>query len=842
MAKKKAVVTGAVLPENYTIPEVRTTGSVQRENMTKYGLSINLFRAIPSVIDGLKTGLRRVLFSANEMKLTSNKPFKKAANLVGYTMANYAPHGDASIYDAAVRMSRDWVMGIPLIDKHGNNGTISGKKAAAQRYLELRLSPIANAFFRDMNEQTVEFVPNFDKQRIEPLVLPVSFPNILINGTTGMGWGFSTNVASFNPAGVYAGLKYVAEAVHGGSAIDEIELMSLVGLPDFPTGGIIVNPTEAAQAVITGKGRVIVRANITVDYDNNTLYVTDLPPLVDTSRVVDGIVEYCKEGNNNESLGVVDVRDLTSKHNGVSVMVKFKRDTNMDTAVSILTTNETFNIQSTFPYNAVLLNATNTNLDCYRLATIFVEFVEFRSNVLLNKASSKIAELHRKAHTLEALLMVNANPDAFINCIRNSNDRPDAIENLIKMGMSYFQAEEIVDTRLSFLAKLSKNTLEANLKSTQDEIAVCEKFCADPKAITNEIVQNAYDDLKPYFCERRTSVAETELVAEERDNPLHNVEPKDILIIVGEGNKVKRVDIDSYRIQKRGGKGRNTSHEVVNMISCNTHDELALATNTGKMFIIHAYEIPEKVRGAGATLNSLIGKELGAGEDIISIHPISKTAKYFLFVTKKGKGKRVLIDEFTKSNRNGLIAIVLEESDSICSIFTTSDEGSILMSADCSRVTHVAVSEFPTLGRATMGNYVFNVRSGPNEGAEVTSASFVLPEDENQAALTISKQGFGKLTMITDYPMMSRDTMGIDPFARKFDMGIAYFAILDNLKLADESVEAFITITSSSGKVIKIPMGDLPVLARPAKGNMVINLDEGETVTAVAVSYEKEND
>lgn len=842
MAKKKAVVTGAVVPENYTIPEVRTPESIQVENMTKYGLSINLFRAIPSVIDGLKTGLRRVLYSAHEMKLTANKPFKKAANLVGYTMANYAPHGDASIYDAAVRMSRDWVMGIPLIDKHGNNGTISGKKAAAQRYLELRLAPVADAFFRDMNEQTVDFVPNFDKQRTEPMVLPVSFPNILVNGTTGMGWGFSTNVASFNPEGVYHALKYVAEAIHSDAEIDDVELLSKLGLPDFPTGGIIVNPTEAALAVITGKGRIVVRSNITVDYDNNVLYITDLPPLVDTSRVVDGIVEYCKEGNNNDSLGVVDVRDLTSKHNGVSVMVKFKRDTNMDTAVNILTTNETFNIQSTFPYNAVLLNASNTNLDCYTLARIFKEFVEFRSVVLLNKASSKIAELHRKAHTIEALLMVNANPDAFINCIRNSNDRQDAIENLIKMGMSFFQAEEIVDTRLSFLAKLSKGNLENSLTNTKKEIEACELFCSDPKAITNEIVQNAYDDLKPYFRERLTTVSETDIIEEERDNPLHNVEPKDVLIIIGEGNRVKRTDADAYRIQKRGGKGRNTSHEVVNMISCNTHDELALATNTGKMFIIHAYEIPEKVRGAGATLNSLVPKELESGEDIISIHPISKTAKYFLFVTKKGKGKRVLIEEFTKSNRNGLIAIVLEESDSICSIFTTSDEGSILMSADCNRVTHIPVSDFPTLGRATMGNYVFNVRSGPNENSLVTSASFVLPGDENQAALTISKEGFGKLTMVTDYPLMSRDTMGVDPFARKFGMDIAYFAILDNLKLADESVEAYVMVTSSSGKMIKIPMGDLPVLARPAKGNMVINLDEGETVTAVAVSYEKEND
>ena len=839
MAKKKGTTELQQLPASYTEPEVRTTESVQEENMSQYGLSINLFRAIPSVIDGLKTGLRRVLYSAYEMKLTSNKPFKKAANLVGYTMANYAPHGDASIYDAAVRMSRDWVMGIPLVDKHGNNGTISGKKAAAQRYLELRLAPIANAFFRDLNEQTVEFIPNFDKQRTEPTVLPVSFPNILINGTTGMGWGFSTNVTPFNPEGVFNGLKYVAEMIHTGNEVDEVTLLTRIGLPDFPTGGIIVNPSEAAQAVITGKGRVVVRANVEIDYDNHTIQVIDLPPLVSSSRVVDSIIEYCKEGTNNESLGVTDIRDLTSKHSGIRILIKFKRDANLDNAASILTTNETFCIQSTFPYNAVLLNATNTNLDCYRLVDIFREFISFRGTVLLNKASSKIAELHRKAHTIEALIMVNQDPDRFINCIRNSEDRADAIEQLIKMGMTFFQAEEIVDTRLAFLAKLSKVNLQEQHTSVVAEIATWEEFCTDPKAVTNEIVKSAYDDLKPYFRERNTSIAETDIIEEERSNPLHNVESKDIVIVISQDNRVKRTDADAYRVQKRGGKGRNISSDVANMIFCNTHDTLALATNTGKMFIIHACEIPEKVRGTGVTLNSLVSKELGDGEEIISLHPINQTDRYFLFVTKNGKGKRVAIDEFTKSNRNGLIAIVLEENDAICSIFTTSDQGSILMAANCARVTRVPVTEFPLLGRATMGNFVFNVRSGPNANSNVISASFILPDDENQAVLTVSKQGFGKLTMVDQYILASRDTTGIDPFGRKFDMDIAAIEVLDNTKLADESTVAYIIITTSGGKVIKMSMDDLPVVARPARGNIVVNLEEGETVTAVTVSYEK---
>jgi DNA gyrase subunit A len=807
----------------------------QIESMTDYGISVNIGRSIPDLRDGLKPIQRRVLVSFRDTKNTHSNRFKKGASVVGYCMSNYSPHGDGSIYDTAVRMSQDWANLVPLVDYSGNNGSIAGDAAAAQRYLELRSAKIAEEFFKDLTENTVDHIDNFDKSLKEPKYLPVTFPAILVNGTTGMGYGYSSDIPTFHPQTVYNALEYYLTTSNDNYSEDELISKLKISLP---TGNIIINSSELPNAMKTGHGRIVIRCRIDRDTDSNgitSLTIKEAP----YQTTVNALLEKLKEvitPEVNEKLRIASIKDL-SDATGVQVVIKLKRDSNPNFVEEHLY-NSMAPLQKTVKYNFNLVEEFKKNvyrLRKFSIQDFFQSWTQMRFEVINNKISERISDLLKRIHILEGLVKVCENYTGVVDLISNSADKASAVISLISTyKFSRFQAESIVEMRLASLSKDGIDRYRAEIVSKNTEINALKELINDQEKVVNLILTDAKAALEPFF-KLKDNTVYSDILNQMKNDENFAVDLKEILLVVTESGFIKSTLPDEYVLQRRGGKGKtkanNIEESITDLIHIDTHTKLGMFTSLGRMFTLSAADVPPaKLGKAGVIIESLL-ENLKPNEKVVKVIAFYKDIKgHLLFVTNKGVGKRTNIDEFTNSNRNGIIAIELDENDSISKVILTTDvDKTILLSSSSNRVSNIVIDSIPIYGRITRGVQLSKFVNDQDYVLDV----FALP-DAAIPVITMCKEGYGKIVMSDEYPVVGRNVLGVDPFKRDFNLNLLRSIPINNIGELEVGKEYDISLIcfTLKGKAIRINISELPVLKRPTKGNRVINLEDGDLVSS----------
>ena len=781
----------------------------------EYSMSVIVARALPDVRDGLKPVQRRILFGMSELGITPTTAHKKSARIVGEVMGKFHPHGDSSIYDAMVRMAQDFSYREPLVDGHGNFGSLDGDPPAAMRYTEARLTKVATEMLADLDKDTVDFMPNFDETLKEPTVLPSRIPNLLVNGAQGIAVGMATNIPPHNLSDVIdATVAYIDD-----NNISIRDLTRIIKGPDFPTGAIITGNSEIEQIYQTGKGRIVIRAKTEILEKSNgrsAIEVTEIPYTVNKAEMIKNIAEHVKDGR---ITGISDIRD-ESDIEGLRIMIECKKDANPNVILNKLFTYT--ELQTNFSVNMLALVGGEPKI--LNLRDMIYNYVLHRKDVVVRRSRFELNKAEARAHIVEGLLKAHDIIDEIIKTIRSSKTTQDAKQSLIELyGFSEKQAQAILEMRLQQLTNLEINKLEAELEALRDTISYLKAVLESDK-MQYDIIKEELLSVKQKYGEPRKTQIDYNM---EEINYEDLIQEKDIVISITNRGYIKRTPLSVYRAQNRGGKGVKgaTAREddfIRDIIATTTHCKLLFFTNFGKVYTATGYDIPEAGKNAkGTAVINIIN--LQPEERVQHIIPLDKEfdKKYIVFATKLGYVKRMEFDEIKKIRSSGLIAITLEEGDELISVAFTNGDNDVIAVTKAGKGIRFSEDDMRPMGRNARGIRGINF----NEGDELVDLAAI---EDGKDLLFVSENGFGKRSVSDLYRRQSRGGKGMIAMTVNDKTGgiVAMRSIDDN----DD-----IIVMNSSGIMIRTALSQLAQLGRGTRGVTLMRLDEDEKVVSAAI-------
>ncbi len=793
-----------------------------KDSFIAYAMAVNVSRAIPDVRDGLKPVHRRILYSMNEIGLTCDKPFRKCAKIVGDVLGNYHPHGDASVYDALTRLAQDFTINEPLIDGHGNFGSVDGDLPAAYRYTEARLSKIASELLRDINKDTVDFQPNYNEEKVEPKVLPSRFPNLLVNGSDGIAVGMATSIPPHNMNEVINAV--IAMIENPNITIDE--LIGYVPAPDFPTGGEILSNSAIQEAYRTGHGAVVMRAKTDFEsFDDGKrwrIIVTAIPYQVNKARLVKQIATLVKEKKID---GITYVGDQSSGREGMRIVVELRRDANPQIILNQLYKQTQLQLSMGINFLALV----NREPKVLNLQEIIFHYLQFQREVITRRTKYDLNKAEERAHILEGLVVAVNNIDEVIKIIKQSADKAVALSNLQeRFSLSDRQANAILEMKLSRLTGLEVEKLNAELKELELAIAHFKAILSDKHKIDDIIKEELIEIRDKYPTPRKT-----EIVMDYSDIDIGDlIEKHDVAVSLTSQGYIKRLPVSEYKSQHRGGRGVNahkTKEEdrVIDMFVVNSHDDLMFFTNKGKVYMLKAYMIPEATKqNKGRALVNLL--QLDGEEKVNTIIPFDNQEDNFLILaTRKGLIKKTKTSEFENVRKNGKIAIKLLEDDSLISAQIVKDDDELLTVADSGKCLRFKASAVRTVGRTSQGVKGIKI----DETEEVVD---LIKVDPTKEILTVTANGYAKRTKLTDYRLQGRRGKGVKAgvFNEKTGKVVA-------LRLVTE--ENDILAISQDGVMIRTHADTINVVGRTSLGVRLMKVSNKDKVVSVSV-VEREPD
>ena len=784
-----------------------------------YAMSVIAARALPDVRDGLKPVQRRVLFSMIELNNGPDKPHRKCARIVGDTMGKYHPHGDSSIYGALVNMAQDWSTRYPLVDGHGNFGSVDGDGAAAMRYTEARLSKISMEMLADINKDTVDFMPNFDETEKEPVVLPSRFPNLLVNGTTGIAVGMATNIPPHNLREVInAVVKIIDNEVEQNRGTDIEELLDIVKGPDFPTGGMILGTTGINEAYRTGRGKIRVRAVTNIEPMNNgknRIIVTELPYMVNKARLIEKIAELVRDKKID---GITDLRDESDRQ-GMRICIELRRDVNPNVVLNLLYKHT--QLQDTF--GVIMLALVNNQPKVLNLLDMLNYYLMHQKEVVTRRTKYDLNKAEERAHLLEGLLIALDHIDEVISIIRGSKTTPEAKEKLMnRFGLSDAQAQAIVDMRLRALTGLEREKIENEYKELVARIAELKAILADEKKLLGVIREEILLIADKYGDERRTSIG-----FDEYDISMEDLIPvTNTVITMTKLGYIKRMSVDNFRSQHRGGKGIKGMETIENdyieeLLMTTSHHYLMFFTNSGKVYRMKAYEIPEAGRTArGTAIINLL--QLQPGEKITAVIPIKeyKEGEYLFMATKNGIVKKTPICEYANVRKTGLTAIVLRDDDELIEVKFTDDSQDIFLVTKYGQCIRFHETDVRSTGRVSMGVIGMNL-------ADSDKVVGMQLNTQGDALMIVSEKGLGKCTLMSEFSPQNRGGKGVKCYKITEKTGN-----IIGVKAVNQDNE--IMLITTEGIIIRIPVNGTALLGRVTSGVKLINVNDGVTVASMA--------
>ena len=793
-----------------------------------YAMSVIAARALPDVRDGLKPVQRRVLYSMIELNNGPDKPHRKCARIVGDTMGKYHPHGDSSIYGALVNLAQEWSTRYPLVDGHGNFGSVDGDGAAAMRYTEARLSKISMEMLADINKDTVDFMPNFDETEKEPTVLPARYPNILVNGGTGIAVGMATNIPPHNLREVIAAVvKIIDNRVEENRPTSIEEIMDIIKGPDFPTGAEILGRAGIEEAYRTGRGKIRVRAvyNIeTLPNGKSRIVVTELPYLVNKARLIEKIAELVKEKKVD---GITDLRDESNRE-GMRICIELRRDVNANVLMNRLLKHT--QLQDTF--GVIMLALVNNEPRILNIQQVLEYYLKHQEDVVTRRTKYDLNKAEERAHILEGLLKALDHIDEVIRIIRGSANVADAKQQLMdRFALSDVQAQAIVDMRLRALTGLEREKLENEYKELEAKIAELKAILADEKKLLGVIKEEIMIISDKYGDDRKTTIGYDEFDMSAEDL----IPQQDVVVTMTHLGYIKRMTSDNFRSQNRGGKGikgMQTIDEdyIEDLFMTNTHHYLMFFTNTGRVYRIKAYEIPEASRTSrGTAIVNLL--QLQPGEKITAVVPMKEfdDDKYLFMATSKGMVKKTSMKEYTNVRKTGLQAIVLREDDELIEVKATDNSEDIFLVTRKGMCIRFHETDVRVTGRVSMG--VIGMKF--DEDDEVIGMQMA---SQGECLLVASEFGYGKRTPIEEFKAQNRGGKGVLCYKIVEKTGN-----LIGAKLVDNDRE--IMLITNEGIIIKMGVSDISIIGRNTSGVKLMSIDpqSGIAVASIAKVRESEN-
>ena len=784
-----------------------------------YAMSVIASRALPDVRDGLKPVQRRVLYSMIELNNGPDKPHRKCARIVGDTMGKYHPHGDSSIYGALVNMAQEWSTRYPLVDGHGNFGSVDGDGAAAMRYTEARLSKISMAMLSDINKDTVDFMPNFDETEKEPTVLPSRYPNLLVNGTTGIAVGMATNIPPHNLCEVIAAVvKIIDNQVEEDRETDIEELLEIVKGPDFPTGGTILGHAGIDEAYRTGRGKIRVRAVSEIEPMNNgknRIVVTELPYMVNKARLIEKIAELVRDKKID---GITDLRDESSRE-GMRICIELRRDVNPNVVLNLLYKHT--QLQDTF--GVIMLALVGNQPKVLNLYELLNYYLLHQKDIVTRRTRYDLNKAEERAHIVQGLLIALDNIDEVIKIIRGSADVATAKQQLMeRFALSEAQANAIVEMRLRALTGLERNKLEEEYKSLMELITELKAILADEKKLLGVIKEEILAISDKYGDDRRTSIG-----FDEYDISMEDMIPvTNTVITFTKLGYIKRMNVDNFKSQHRGGKGikgMETIDEdyIVEMMMTTSHHYLMFFTNTGRVYRLKAYEIPECSRTArGTAIVNLL--QLQPDEKITSMIPIKEysDSQYLFMATKNGIVKKTKITDYENIRKTGLAAINLREDDRLIEVKLTDNSEDIILITKFGQCIRFHETDVRNTGRTSMGVIGMSL-TDQDEVIAMQLAS------QGDSLMIVSAKGLGKCTLVEEFTPQNRGGKGVKCYKITEKTGNVV-----GCKAVNEDDEMM--LINTEGIIIRIKVNDIALLGRITSGVKLINVGEGVTVASIA--------
>ena len=787
-----------------------------------YAMSVIVSRALPDVRDGLKPVHRRILYAMHEDGITSDKPYRKCANTVGSVLGRYHPHGDSSVYDALVRMAQDFSMRYMLIDGHGNFGSTDGDGAAAMRYTEARMSKIAEYMLTDIEKNTVDFMPNYDDRLQEPTVLPAKIPTLLINGSAGIAVGMATSIPPHNLTEVINGIIKIID----NKEISDEELISVIKGPDFPTYGIILGKEGIKQAYTTGKGKITVRAEAEIEEMSNgkqRIIVTSLPYQVNKAKLIENIANLVKE---KRIEGISELRDESDRTEKVRIVIELKRDINAQVVLNRLYKNT--QMQDTF--GIIMLALVNGEPKILTLRQCLDNYIEHRKTVVIRRTRFELEKAEARAHILEGLKIAIDNIDEVINIIRSSYD--DAKERLMKrFNLTDIQAQAILDMRLKTLSGLQREKIEEEYNELMKLIAHLKDILSNENLVYDIIKEELLEIKEKFGDERRTKIvaAEGEIDVEDL------IKEEQTVVALTHFGYIKRMPIDTYKSQKRGGKGITgiaTREEdfVKDIFIASTHDTILFFSNKGKVYRLRGYEIPEAGRTAkGTAIVNILS--LDPGEKISAVIPIQVFAEgnYLLYATKNGLIKKTSLLEYNTVRKSGLQAINLKEDDELIGVRLTDGQDNVVLVTKEGMAITFDEKDVRPVGRVSQG--VIGIRLDENDN--VIGMESIINGKES-TLLAITENGFGKRTELEEYRVQTRGGKGVITYKITPKTGT-----IVGIRIVKENED--VMLITDTGTIIRLNVKDISILGRNTQGVTLMRTNEGKVVSIEKISEEKEN-
>ncbi len=791
----------------------RDIGAEMRSSFMDYAMSVIVSRALPDVRDGLKPVHRRILYAMSELGMSPDKPFKKSARIVGEVIGKYHPHGDSAVYETMVRMAQDFNLRYMLIDGHGNFGSIDGDAAAAMRYTEARLSKIAMELLRDINKDTVDFLPNYDGEEKEPAVLPARFPNLLVNGVSGIAVGMATNIPPHNLNEVIDGTLALIE----NPEITPLEMMQYIKGPDFPTGGYIMNLSGIKQAYTTGRGSITMRAKTTIEEHNNKsrILVHEIPYQVNKARLVEKIAELVRDKIID---GITDLRD-ESDRNGMRIVIELRRDVNPNVVLNNLYKHTS--MQSNFGMNMLAL--VNNEPKTLNIKEVLHHYIQHQIEVIRRRTEFDLKKAEARAHILEGLRIALDHLDEVIQLIRASQTTEEAREGLMSsFNLSVEQAQAILDMRLQRLTGLEREKIENEYNELVKKIAEYKAILADEQLVLNIISEELTEIKQRFGDERRSEITFSE------DNILDEdlIPQEDVVVTITHTGYVKRLPVNTYRSQKRGGRGvmgMGTKEDdfVEHLFATNTHHYLMFFTNKGKVYRLKAYEIPDLSRTArGTPIINLI--QIEPGETINAVIPIKEFVddQFLFFATRNGIVKKTPLDDYSNIRKGGLIAINVREDDELIGVKLTDGQRDIIMGTSQGMSIRFPESGVRSMGRSATG--VIGIRISDNDAV----IDMDVVQDDHDV-LIVTGKGYGKRTPETEYRIQSRGGKGIKTINVTEKNGK-----VAGLKVVNDNED--LMIITGLGTLIRTSIAGISSMGRYTQGVKLINIRDEDSVATVA--------